>query len=387
MADANVTCPNCSHQFALSQSLQQEVESRARAEFEQAKEKLSKQAEERALALARTKFAEAQADQQQKLALIEEQLAARTQKLAEAQRAQTELMRKTQALEDAKREMDLTIEKRVAENLGTARNQAKQEAEAQLKIKLAEKDETLQGMQRQIEELRRKSEQGSQQTQGEALEVLLEDTLKQAFPRDSVSAVPKGVSGADLIQSVHLDSGAIAGTIVWESKRTKAWSPGWLPKLREDQRAVNGDVSVLISAALPNGVTTFELIDSVWVCSPPFAVSLAHALRAGIVNVAKARGAQIGQESKMELVYNYLTGSQFRNRIEAIVERFTELSEDLDRERKMMTRQWAKREKQLEAVRNATLGMHGDLQGIAGAAIQELDGFEALALDVEDPLP
>jgi hypothetical protein len=305
----------------------------------------------------------------------------RDAKLAEAQRAQADLIRKQRELDDAKREMDLTIQKQVQADLGAVRDQAKQEAEAALTLRVREKEEQIASMQRQIEDLRRKAEQGSQQLQGEVQELALEALLSQKFPRDAFEPVPKGEFGGDLIQRVVGPAGQICGSILWEAKRTKNWSDGWLGKVREDQRAARADMAIIVSHALPKGLQTFDQIDGVWVTEPRCAVAVAIALRESLIALAAARLAGEGQQTKMELVYQYLTGPRFRHRIEAVVERFSDMQADLDRERKTMTRLWAKREEQIRGVVESTAGLYGDLQGIAGRSLVEIDGLEIPLLD------
>jgi hypothetical protein len=297
-------------------------------------------------------------------------------KLAEAQKAQAEFMRKERALEEARREMELTIQKRVSADLDGARAKAKQEAEEALGLRVKEKEEQISGMQRQIEDLKRKAEQGSQQLQGEVLELELENILRAKFPFDLIEPVPKGEFGGDLLQRVSGPSGSQSGAILWEMKRTKNWGGDWIAKLREDKRRAKADIAVIVSSSLPKGVQTFDHVDGVWVTDFKCAVPVALALRQLLVEVAGARLAGEGQQSKMELVYDYLTGPRFRHRIEAIVEKFSEMQADLDRERKAMTKLWAKREAQIEGVLTATAGMYGDLQGIAGKALKEIEGFE-----------
>ncbi len=269
--------------------------------------------------------------------------------------------------------MDLELEKRLGEALGVQLTRVRAEAQEAEAVKLAEKDQQMDVMRRQIEALKKKSEQGSQQLQGEAAEVLLEDRLGGAFPLDVLEPVGKGVSGADVLQKVN---GGVAGTILWESKRTANWNAAWLGKLREDQRAAAADIAVLVSTVRPEGVDSFEQIDGVWVCAPSHALALGALLRQTLTAVSAAKVAQEGQETKMEMVYAYLTGPKFRHRVEAIVERFTDMRADLDRERKAMTRLWAKRETQIEGVIAATVGMYGDLEGIAGQAMPEIDGLD-----------
>jgi len=309
----------------------------------------------------------------------------RDSKLAEAQRAQADLIRKERELDDTKREFDLTIEKRVQESLGAVRDKAKLEAEEGLKLKVFEKEEQIASMQRQIEELRRKAEQGSQQLQGEAQELELELLLRTKFTRDTIEPVPKGEFGGDVLHRIIGPLGQLCGTILWESKRTKNWSDGWLPKLRDDQRTAKAEIALLVSQVLPKGVEAFDFIDGVWVTESRCAIPVAIALRQSLIELATARQAGEGQKTKMELVYQYLTGPRFRHRVEAIVEKFEDMQADLDKERKTMTRLWAKREEQIKGVIETTVGMYGDLQGIAGRTMQEIEGLETRLLESSKP--
>ena len=311
-------------------------------------------------------------------------------KLADAQKAQADLIRKQRELDDAKRELELTVEKRVQTDLTAAREKAKKEAEDEMKLKVMEAEQTIASMQRQIEDLKRRAEQGSQQLQGEVQELELEALLGTRFPRDTIQPVPKGEFGGDILHRVIGPLGQQCGTILWESKRTKNWSDGWLPKLREDQRAAKAEIAVIVSQVLPKDVETFGLVDQVWVAHPKLALPVAIALRQTLIEIACARQASEGQQTKMEMVYQYLTGPRFRHRIQAIVEAFSSMREDLDRERKAITKQWSKREEQIDRVMQATVGMYGDLQGIAGKTLQEIEGLEFQGLldfnaDEEEP--
>ena len=311
-----------------------------------------------------------------------ELLKLRDQKLAEAQRAQAELIRKQREVEEQKREIELTVEKRVSAAVGEMRSKARQEVESELKLKVTEKDQVIQSMQRQIEELRRKAEQGSQQLQGEVQELELESLLGSAFVYDSITRVAKGEFGGDVLQRVVMNqTGAVCGTILWESKRTKTWSDGWLAKLRQDQRAAKADIAVIVSQALPKGVKQFELIDGVYVVSPQCVRPVAEMLRGLLVEVAGVRLAAEGRETKAAVVYQYLTGARFKQHMQAIVEAFTTMQEDLGAEKKVMMKQWAKREMQIERVIGSTAGLYGDLQGIAGTSLVEVEGLQVKALD------
>lgn len=329
------------------------------------------------------------ADLEQKskeLGELEEILKQRDAKLAEAQKAQVELIRKERELDDAKREMELTVEKRVQALLGQTREQARKEAEDGLKLRVAEKEQTILSMQKQIEDLKRKAEQGSQQLQGEVQELELEALLRAKFPRDAIEPVPKGEYGGDIIHRVLGPLGQACGTILWECKRTKNWSDTWLPKLREDQRAAKAEIALIVSQVLPKGVETFECIDQVWVTDPRTAIPVAAMLRQTLIEVAAARQAGEGQQSKMEMIYQYLTGPRFRQRVQAIAEAFSTMQEDLDKERRAIMKQWAKREAQIDRVMQATVGMYGDLQGIAGKTLQEIEGLSLVALEAPEKL-
>ena len=311
---------------------------------------------------------------------LQEVLSQRDAKLAEAQKTQADLLRKQRELDDAKREIDLTVEKRVHEGLSAIREQAKKEAEEGLKLKVFEKEQTIASMQKQIEELMRKADQGSQQLQGEVQELELESLLTVKFPLDTISPVPKGEHGGDALHHVVGLSGQPCGTILWETKRTKNWSDSWLSKLRDDQRISKAEIAVIVSHALPKGIETFELVEGVWVTHPRAIIPVAIALRHLLIEVNCARQASEGRQTKTEMIYQYLTGPRFRHRVEAIVESFSSMQEDLNKEKKAIIKQWAKREEQIDRVMQATVGMYGDLQGIAGRTLQEIEGLELRAL-------
>ncbi len=251
------------------------------------------------------------------------------------------------------------------------------EAEERHRLKDAEKDKQMNDMKRTIDELQRKSEQGSQQTQGEVLELDLEEQLSEAFRTDTIEPVGKGKPGGDIIQTVNTKQGQNAGVILWELKNTKAWNDSWLEKVRADQRRIGAELAVIVSETLPRGLRRIGLIDGVWVCDWTCAIGLASALRNGILEVGVARAANQDRGSKMEHLYQYLSGTSFRQTIAAIVESFRTLQEDLEGEKRAMQRIWANRRKQLERVITSTAAMYGDLQGIIGSqalpAVQQLE--------------
>jgi hypothetical protein len=319
------------------------------------------------------------------LAELHELLTARDKKLAEAQQEQAVFKRKERELEEARRELQLTIEKRVQEALGVTQEKARKQVEEEFKLKVMEREQTIAGMSRQIEELRRKADQGSQQLQGEVQELDLEKLLGARFARDLIVPVPKGEYGGDVLQRVNGPMGQGCGSILWECKRTKNWSDSWLAKLRDDQRTAKAEIGIIVSQVLPKGVETFECVESIWVTHPRTVIPLAMALRQTLVEVAGARQASEGMQTKMEIVYQYLTGPRFRQRVQAIAEAFSSMQDDLNSEKKAITKQWAKRQEQIDRVMQATVGMYGDLQGIAGKTLQEIDGLELKALEEGSP--
>src|SRR5271154_2938307 len=348
MTEPTLTCPTCRAQIKLTESLAAPLiedtrkryeDQLARKEAEVAGREAAIRDQQTQIAAAkdsidaqvaakvdeeRGRIAAAEAQKAKRLVAIDvdakvkeiadlnDVLKQRDAKLAEAQQAQADLIKKQRELDDAKREMDLTIQKQVQAELGAVRDQAKQETEAALTLRVREKEEQIASMQRQIEDLRRKAEQGSQQLQGEVQELELEGLLRLKFPRDIFEPLPKGEFGGDLIQRVGGPAGQVAGSIRWEAKRTKNWSDGWLGKLREDQRTAKADVALIVSHALPKGLQTFDQIDHVWVAQTRIAIPLATTLRQSLIDLASARQASEGQQTKMELVYQYLTGPRFR---------------------------------------------------------------------------
>ncbi|MDE2058288.1 MAG: DUF2130 domain-containing protein [candidate division NC10 bacterium] len=416
MTEPTIICPSCKAEIKLTESLAAPLIEATRREYEKrltqkdadfAKREQSLYDREEALNKAKeslddhvaeklrqehAKIAAEEAkkaklalatDLQQKateIADLQEILKQRDEKLAEAQKTQADLLRKQRELDDAKRELELTVEKRVQAGLATTRDQAKKEAEESLRLKVMEKEQTITSMQKQIEDLKRRAEQGSQQLQGEVQELELEALLSAKFPRDTIQPVPKGEHGGDVLQIVCGLAGQPCGVILWETKRTKNWSDGWLAKLRDDQRSAKAEIAVIVSQTLPKGMETFGLIDQVWITDPRSVIPVAVALRHMLVEVALARQASEGQQTKTEMIYQYLTGPRFRQRVQAIVEAFSSMQEDLDKEKKAITKQWAKREEQIDRVMQSTVGMYGDLQGIAGKTLQEIEGLELRAL-------
>ena len=360
MAEQSIACPSCGKKIPLTRALRTEIEASVRADYERQLEEDLQRARKDAAREAEKKAA-------QELTALKDQLGEQAKELDAARKTELTLRKRERELERRQQDLELTV----ARKLDDEKSRIVSETQARLveehRLKDAEKERQLADMRRQIEDLKRKADQGSQQLQGEAGECELEASLRGAFPWDEITPVAQGVRGADLHQIVFDGRGARVGGILWECKNARNWSDGWISKLKEDQRVLRAEVAVLVTASLPKGCSRFVLMDGVLVTDFACAAALAAVLRANLLQLAQARSAATNKEEKLELLYRYLSGVEFRQRVEAIVDSFARMREDLDQERRAAERQWAKRTKQIEAVTFNICGMYGDLQGLVPA--------------------
>lgn len=388
MTEPMFNCPRCNVEIKLTESLvasltqteQNEYESRLmereKVLRDQYTEKLAQESKRVELA---AEFDLSIASK--KATGLQEIIVSQNRKLIEAQTAQTDALKKQQELDDAKREVALDVTKRVLASTSEIREEAKKELESDYSLRIKEKDEVIASMNRRIEGLN--VGQKSQQLQGEAMELVLEDLLRSKFPQDGIEPVQKGDFGGDVIHHVFSPNGVNCGTILWEAKRTKNWSDGWLTKLRGDTRTAEADVPILVSKILPKDIENIGQMNGVWVCTPQFILPAVMFIRHMLIMVSNSKQIQLGQKTKSEMIYQYFTGPQFRRRIEVVAEAFSTMQEDLNKERKAITKQWAKREQQLRHVIDATSGMSGELQGIVGQEVEESDVFELESQNVK----
>ncbi len=365
MNATTITCPHCGLEIALSDALN---------------EQFRHENEARLAALAAAAQQQARADVALERQLLESQLAEERKKREEAQLAELELRKEKGALEERRRELDLEVARRIDSERqrwekGVRRGLAEEQG-----LKLKEKDKLIDELRQALDEAKRKSEQGLTERQGEVLELDVQAELERRFPQDVIAAVGKGVRGADLLHEVRDHALRLCGTIVWETKNTKHWQPGWLDKLKQDQRAIGANLAVIVSSALPDGLVEFGHIDGVWVAGLRAWPALAVALRQQLMQVAFAHAAAEGKHEKMECLYRYLAGDQFKNRIEAMLEAFTALQSQLNRERTAMERIWKEREKQIERVIANIADMHGEVRGILGASVPAIPALELEAI-------
>jgi hypothetical protein len=310
------------------------------------------------------------------------------EKLKESRKKELEFLQKEQQLKNKEAEMEITLQKKLQEertNLAEQiRNQEQEKfslKDNELQLKIKEKDLQLEEQRKLVEEMRRKAEQGSMQRQGEAQETLLEDILKEHFPFDLIEEVGKGVEGADCIQTVRNNSGKECGKIIYESKRTKGWSGNWIDKLKTDMRSRGADVAILVTQTFPKDMERFGEKDGVWVCNFTEIASVAAIIRNGVLKLYEIQRSEENKGDKMQLLYNYLTGVEFRGQVEAIAEGFMAMKNSITKERMQMEKLWKEREKQLEKVLINTSGLYGSVKGIAGASVGDiplLDGESSI---------
>lgn len=270
---------------------------------------------------------------------------------------------------------DIEMKKKLMESEEVIKQDVRRKTEEEHQLKDAEKEKLIQDLKKSLEDAQKKATQGSQQSQGESLELTLETKLRQEFPNDEISEVKKGVRGADITQLVVDKLNRKCGSILWESKNAK-WSDGWIEKLKEDQRQAKADLAVIVTVNLPEGINTFNFVRGVWVCSWTSFVPLALALRFNLINIYFEKQNAVGVDEKMKVLYEYLTGNEFKHRVEGIVEAFGTLQDDIEREKRWFSSKWARQEKEIRKVIDHTHGMYGDLQGVTGRALPEIKSLE-----------
>jgi hypothetical protein len=415
--DSVIHCPKCGGAFEPSAIMREQIEAELRAAMQEKELAILKQQRalsereqqltldvERRVAVEARRMCDRESkviqercarETDERLRLKEEELGEARLKMDAAAAREAAFLRQKRELEERERQLAVDVERRLAEETRKIRDEEAKRAEQraqqsvaedreQQQLREAEHRQTIEGLQKNLAELQRRVHQGSQQAQGEAQEAVLKDVLAAAFDTDAIEDVAKGVQGADLLQRIRTEDGRDCGTIAWESKRTKAWSDGWLPKLRDDQRAAGAACAVLVSQELPKDVKHFGLKDGVWVCAWPYAAALSAALRSGLIDIALAKRVAEGRGEKMQMLYEYLTGPEFRNRVGGFVEAFKEMQDDLEREKRAMQTLWKRRERQMQRARDNITAFYGDLQGIAGRQLQDLP---SLALEPGRSLP
>ena len=363
--EIKITCPACGKEISVDRVLEEKIQGKYKKELEkelaQEKEKLEKEI--------KIKASKYYADETNKL---KQELELKEKTLGEFREQELKLRKEKLSLEEDKKNFEIEFQRKIDKERDQIQIETQKNFEEQNKWKVLEKEKLINDLRKQVEEMRRKAEQGSQQTQGEVAELELENLLRTSFPFDEICPVGKGVNGADVVQIVHDKQGKSCGKIIWESKNTKAFSPGWIPKLKEDLRNEKADIAVLISSVVPDEIKTFGYSNGIWITKFDFVLGLATALRTNLLEVTKTKLSVVNKNEKMEFLYNYLIGNEFKQRVEAIAEAFITMQEDLAKEKRVYEKIWAKREKLLGRVVTNTFGMYGDLQGLVGPTLPEI---------------
>jgi hypothetical protein len=387
-----ITCPSCGHNFNTEQALSQHIEERLRKkynqEFKTIKADLIKASEEKELELKKQLAAERlklQEDLKKKVGedyelqikSINEDLEKKNKENRELKTKELEMLKREKELRNREEEMELNLQKKLIERSSEIEEAARKKAGEEIQMKMKEKDMQLQSMKDQLEIMNRKAEQGSMQLQGEAQELILEELLKTTFPFDLIEEVGKGVRGADVIHTVRNNFGKECGRIVYESKRTKAFSDSWIDKIKNDLRGQNADLAVIVTETMPKELDRFGVKEGVWVCTFQEIKSVSMILRDSLLKIHSVRVSQENKGDKMQMLYDYLTGREFRQQVEAIVEGFTSLKDGLENEKKVTQKLWKEREKQIEKVMLNTIDMYGSVRGIAGNAVGEIKQLQS----------
>jgi len=317
---------------------------------------------------------------------LKEELKQKEQKLAEFRKKEIELRKDKKKLEESKQELEITIQRRLDEERHRLEESIRAAESERFRLKEAEYRKKIEDAHKTNEELRRKLEQGSQQLQGEVLELELEQLLRISFPIDKITPVRKGTRGADVLQSVMTRSGQVCGKILWEAKRTNNWSDKWVQKLKDDQQEAKAEIAVIVTTALPKSTSEpFFRIDDIWVVTTIAVRPVAEALRTILLETNKVKLINTGRNEKLAVLYDYLTSPQFVQRIRAVIDAFVAMKNDLDQERNAMQRIWKKRETQIERVTQNMLGMCGEIQAIAHESIPQLKSIAELPAPNETP--
>lgn len=421
-ADEPITCPKCQHHFPLDQGITRQTIERYETEFVEAfaaerktmEEALGKEAERKATKLfseqmaklqeqlSDSRKAEREAKDQivqaqnaakakaleefaQEKASLAKELAEKDDKLRAFREQELDLRQQKKALEEQQANLQLDLQRKLDEERQKLTEQIAQKEGERFSMIEAEYKKKIEDAQRANEDLRRKLEQGSQQLQGEVLELELEQALASSFVHDQIDEVKKGVRGADVIQTVRTPIGQACGKIVWEAKRAENWSDKWLQKLKDDQLEAKADIAVLVTTAMPKGIAEpFVRIGDVWVVAPHVMRPVAETLRVILLEAHKLKLINTGRNEKMESLYNYPASSQFAQKVRTMLEAFQNMRSDLDSEKRAMLRIWAKREMQIERVTSSMVTVVGELQAIAQDSLPQLDVIEQVVLPVDE---
>lgn len=408
-AQSKIECPNCGHQIdvqdVLSHQLEEEIKKSYEAKLADEKEKFKKQKAD--LAEAKARFEETKArenelfqekldralkqqlqeteaklkskleeEQSEQIKAMEEELSEKSEKIKELNRSKAEIEKLKREKDELKEAIEAETQKELNLKLQEEKEKIRKIEKERNELAIKELEKKLDDQKKLTEEMKKRQEQGSMQLQGEVQELAIEEWLTSSFPIDIVEEIKKGARGADCLQIVHTRSNQNCGSIYYESKRTKDFSSTWIEKFKNDIREKGADIGVLVTDAMPSDMERMGMKDGIWICSYEEFKSLCFVLRDTIIKLNNALASQENKGDKMHMLYDYLTSNNFRMQVEAIVEGFSQMKEDLDKEKRAMQRIWKQRENQIEKVITNTIEMYGSVKGIAGNAVQSVKALE-----------
>ncbi len=370
-----ITCPHCKIDFQIDEVFRHQVEADIKKQTEEEyKKELEKVRQETTDKISK----ELEDKNKTELLDLQKQVGEQKKKNDEFREKELELREEKRRLEEKEKELELSVERKIDEEKKKIEEQVFKSQEEKHHLKDLEKEKVIEDLKKALDDAQRKANQGSQQTQGEAFELEFEDLLKREFPNDIISEVAKGTRGGDIVQEVVDSKGNSCGKLLWELKNTKLWSDLWVDKLKADQRHIVAEFGIIISEATPDNVTSAKFYKGIWITKRLFVVGLASALRMDLIQVAMAKRSLEGKNEKMDILYTYLTGTEFRQRVEAIVESFTSMQGEIEKEKRYFANKWSRDEKNIRQVIDNTFGMQGDLKGIMGSALPEIKGLDLL---------
>lgn len=380
MDEQLITCPNCNEKFPLSEAMRHEIEEQVKTDhqkkFKELKE-LYKQQLETAKKEAELKaFDKAKKDALTEIDDLKNQVAELSNKSEEYKKKELNFLKREREIAEKEQEIELEKQRFINSKTEELQSSIREKVEIEFKGQISEKDLQIERLKKLAEEFKKKAEQGSMEAQGESFELELEKNLREFFPVDEFDPVPKGKRGADIIHLVKTDNLKYCGTIIWEAKNAANWNEAWVSKLKDDQRHIGGDtVGIIVTKALPKTINRFGYQDGIWISDYLSAVGLATAIRTKFHELHQTKAAIAGKSSIKDMIYDYVTGADFRARIEATGEALRDMKLDIERERASMEKNWAKREKQLFRVVQNMSGVYGDMAGL-GATLQKVQTLE-----------
>ncbi|MBI4129683.1 DUF2130 domain-containing protein [Candidatus Roizmanbacteria bacterium] len=370
----NITCPHCGEHIEISEALRKQIEvevgkslsEKHRKEIEDIRYKIQEETQQKL-----------QKKYQEEQEVLQEELKENQERIAKFREQELLLRKKARELEEQKEELALEVEKRLSEEKKRIEETILKRTYEEHRLKDLEKEKVITDLKKALEDAQRRAQQGSQQLQGEVFELDIEDMLRREFPFDTIEPVGKGVRGADIRHIVKSQKGSICGVVLWEFKRTKLWQDGWIQKLKDDMRAEGAHVPIIVSTQLPKSIENgLGVVSGVWVCSPSYVLVLALLIRDKLYEVAKERYIQTQKGTKAELLYDYITGHEFRQQVEALAEVFIEMKQQILKEKIAFEKIWKVREAQVSRLISSTTNMYGSMQGLVGSSMPQVKGLE-----------